>query len=108
MPDPEEADISASYGTLELRRGVGLTADQRSPKPRVGVRIPPPLPTSKRIYGKQLVTTCGSVACSEQVVFRRATGGDAPRYLACMEAGEGYHDGGDYCGIRLRGLFPCR
>src|SRR5262249_52140674 len=25
-------------------RGVGLTADQRSPKPRVGVRIPPPLP----------------------------------------------------------------
>src|SRR5206468_8425199 len=27
------------------RRGVGLTADQRSPKPRVGVRIPPPLPT---------------------------------------------------------------
>src|ERR1017187_1175721 len=28
-------------------RGVGLTADQRSPKPRVGVRIPPPLPTPR-------------------------------------------------------------
>src|SRR5450432_234457 len=27
-------------------RGVGLTVDQRSPKPRVGVRIPPPLPTA--------------------------------------------------------------
>src|SRR6476469_9280180 len=27
-----------------IHRGVGLTADQRSPKPRVGVRIPPPLP----------------------------------------------------------------
>src|ERR1700678_2971968 len=25
-------------------RGVGLTVDHRSPKPRVGVRIPPPLP----------------------------------------------------------------
>src|SRR5580692_11616267 len=30
-------------------RGVGLTADQRSPKPRVGVRIPPPLPTTPHI-----------------------------------------------------------
>ena len=26
-------------------RGVGLTADRRSPKPDVGVRIPPPLPS---------------------------------------------------------------
>ena len=35
----------ASFATGE--RGVGLTADQRSPKPRVGVRIPPPLPKPK-------------------------------------------------------------
>src|SRR4051794_8503076 len=34
-----------------LSRGVGLTADQRSPKPRVGVRIPPPLPTTPHQLG---------------------------------------------------------
>ena len=32
-------------------RGVGLTADQRSPKPRVGVRIPPPLPNTPQPVG---------------------------------------------------------
>ena len=36
---------------LILNRGVGLTADQRSPKPRVGVRIPPPLPNAARNPG---------------------------------------------------------
>src|SRR5579872_3478284 len=36
-------------------RGVGLTADQRSPKPRVGVRIPPPLPTTPLQLGVQQV-----------------------------------------------------
>src|ERR1022692_619107 len=34
-------------------RGVGLTADQRSPKPRVGVRIPPPLPTTPYTIGTE-------------------------------------------------------
>src|ERR1700749_4925004 len=34
----------APRGSGVRPRGVGLTADQRSPKPRVGVRIPPPLP----------------------------------------------------------------
>src|ERR1039457_710861 len=34
-------------------RGVGLTADQRSPKPRVGVRIPPPLPTIPHTVGSK-------------------------------------------------------
>ena len=35
----------ARSGSCEASiRGVGLTVDQRSPKPRVGVRIPPPLP----------------------------------------------------------------
>ena len=37
-------------------RGVGLTADQRSPKPRVGVRIPPPLPNTRiqlGVHGKE-------------------------------------------------------
>src|SRR5207244_12739832 len=35
-----------------LQRGVGLTADQRSPKPRVGVRIPPPLPNTQQKTGR--------------------------------------------------------
>src|ERR1700735_1079010 len=36
------------FGALRqvILRGVGSTVDHRSPKPRVGVRIPPPLPVS--------------------------------------------------------------
>ena len=41
--------VSEPTGSVTGTRGVGLTADQRSPKPRVGVRIPPPLP---RISGQ--------------------------------------------------------
>ena len=36
--------VKCTLRTGSTCRGVGLTADQRSPKPRVGVRIPPPLP----------------------------------------------------------------
>src|ERR1041384_7337630 len=48
----------APRGLGRRSRGVGLTADQRSPKPRVGVRIPPPLPnTPKNSFGSRLEGT---------------------------------------------------
>src|SRR5579863_5705406 len=49
MPDPYAGRARPLHSTLELERGVGLTADQRSPKPRVGVRIPPPLPNTHTV-----------------------------------------------------------
>ncbi len=39
----EVAQWRGRQAVMELR-GVGSTVDHRSPKPRVGVRIPPPLP----------------------------------------------------------------
>ena len=44
-PPGAEAKSSIVNGAIVNGcRGVGSTVDQRSPKPRVGVRIPPPLP----------------------------------------------------------------
>ena len=41
-------------------------------------------------------------------LYRRAANGDAPRHLAQPEAGARYHDGGDRCRVRVRGVLRGR
>ena len=79
-------------------RGVGLTADQRSPKPRVGVRIPPPLPVHSRLAdpGSEAAWKVTNFSRMRRLgrmqtrrLLQRVAAGDAARHLAQPEAGGG-------------------